>query len=144
MDAIQIQPASFDQLVRAKDGRLVGISDDVGGVAQQLREIDPGFRLAYSEAEDITIVSHDDGDSEELKFTAKGTPDHRIVQRAREIASPGYDFLADLEATDRAAEKARYDQFREKVGDAGERLAYALRKDLHVENRVFISGKNAR
>jgi hypothetical protein len=66
MDAIQIQPASFDQLVRAKDGRLVGISDDVGGVAQQLREIDPGFRLAYSEAEDITIVSHDDGDSEEL------------------------------------------------------------------------------
>jgi hypothetical protein len=97
MDAIQIQPASFDQLV-VRQGRAAGRHlRRRGGVAQQLREIDPRFRLAYSEAEDITIVSHDDGDSEELKFTAKGTPDHRIVQRAREIASPGYDFLAELD-----------------------------------------------
>jgi hypothetical protein len=138
-DILDIQPASLTQFQRARNGKLIGITEDVGNVAQSLRDIDRALRLAYSPDQDISIVSHQDGDTERLVTTMQGTPDQRLVRRVREIASEGYDFAKELEKTEQANRKVRQDEFRERVGEVGERLAHALRKDLHAENRVFLN-----
>lgn len=139
---MEIEPATITQLQRARDGRLVEIEADVGGVAAQLREIDPGLRLRYAEASDIFIVYHRTSPrpgwfNEELVLTARQL-DGRILERVRQIAARDYDFLAELDRIDAEADRAQEARFADQVGDAAQRLAHALRRDRGVKNRAAI------
>jgi hypothetical protein len=141
METIDIQPASIPQVRAATSGRLVEVEGDV---ARDLQQLDPGLRLRYSPDEDISIVWMVEDGEEQLVATQKGKPDHRLVKKLVEVASETYDFGAELDKREREHTRQREHEFSEQVGDAGERLAHAFRKDLGVQSRVFLGGKNVR
>lgn len=127
---MEIQAATIAQLQRGKGGRMVEIDDDVGGIAKRLREIDPGLHLRYSEAGEYFVVYFVDGEKAELVTTAT-TCDGRLLQRVERIASDQYDFTGELERLDAQSEADQEHAFREHVGEIGERLAHAIRRDVH-------------
>ena len=150
---MRVDPASFDQIRIASDGRMVTISADAGGVAEGIRRLDPCLRLRYSESGDCWIVyrvhrhgepcADDDPErTEELVLTAQEC-DQRIVARL-EFIDPhgrgGYDYAKAVERATLEARRQRKESFAERIGDTAERTAYALRKDLgeRYRGRAFI------
>lgn len=134
---MDVQPANMAQVRMGKDGKPITISEDVGGVAAQLREIDPKLKLAWNDKGEFFYVAEDDGREERLVFTAREC-DGRIVERARRIASESYNLVAEMDQIDKGVERARDHAFSEKLGEAGERAAHALRKDLEHQGKVFV------
>jgi hypothetical protein len=135
---IEVRPATVDQVQRALSGELVVIDADAGSVAENLRRIDRALSLRYDPVQKVSVVVHVDGDEENLVTTQQGKPDQRLVKRVEEISAPGYDYGREVEKVERDAERAQDARRREQTGEIGERLAHALRKDLHVQNRAFI------
>ena len=150
---MRVQPASIDQVQRAADGRLVTITADAGGVAENLRRLDPCLRLRYSEAGDCWIVYRvhrngeacrdDDPDrTEELVLTAQEC-DQRIISRL-EFIDPqgrgGYDYADALEQARLDRERNERLSFRERMGETAEQAAHALRKDMgeRYRGRTFV------
>lgn len=141
---MDVSPASIAQVRQAADGRIVTIDSDVGDIARQLHEIDAGLKLRYSEAGDCYIVYHVTeraGETVEHLVTTAQELDARIVERIQKIARPGYDFLAEIERLDAAADRAFEARQADKIGDASERLVHAFRKDLGAKNRAFLPGE---
>ena len=139
---MKVEPASIDQLLRGRDGRVHLVSADAGGVADELRRIHPGLVLQYNELGDHFSVcfESDDGRDTYLILTAKEC-DHRIADRIREIDShgrSGYDYAKELESASQRVRDRALAQFRERMGDLGERAAHAIRKDLGSTSRAFI------
>jgi hypothetical protein len=135
---MHLAPASLDQLRQSQTGRWVHVEADVGSVAQQIEEIarDRGIvlELHLSEKTGIFVVKQILGDNEQLVTTAQEC-DQRLVDSVRKATSPQYDLAAELDQIERekdAAFNARHD---DQIGDAGERLAHALLKDLNVPGR---------
>ena len=137
----RIEPASVAQVRRARDGRRITIDEDVGEVAVRLKEIDPKLGLQWNEKGDffmvVEYVQKPEGEEERLIFTAKEC-DHRIVKRMEQIAHPSYDFMAEVEAMDKQAERDKDHRFHEQTGEAAERMAHALRRDLQHGGKIFI------
>lgn len=150
---MKIQPASIDQVRVAADGRLVTVTADAGGVAENLRRLDPCLRLRYSETADCWIVYrvHRNGEScgdddpdrtEELVLTAQEC-DHRIIDRLEYIDSEGrggYDYAKALEDGRRDRERRDRERFHEQIGQTAEQAAHALRRDLgeRYRGRTFV------
>jgi hypothetical protein len=139
-------PAKLAQIQQARNGRLVEIDDDVVGVARQLRDIDRSLRLRYCELPDghddywlvYRLVEHPDGSAEEQMVTTAMELDARIVKRVQKIAAEDYDLVAELDRLDRESERARDHELHERNGPVAERLWHALRKDLAVQDRIFV------
>lgn len=134
MERIEIQPASIEQVRRGRAGKSVLVSDDVGGVAKDLAQIDPTLKLVAYVDEDIYAVEQhvqlSSGQVEEHLVTTSTTCDQRLVERIREITRPGYDVAAEQERIETEAQARHTAEQRERVGDAAERLAFALSRDL--------------
>ena len=156
MGRVEIEPASIGRLQEATDGTLVYIDADVGGVAAELKRLDPCLRLAHNpDVDDCWIVyrSHRDGqpirpdDMEpgachELVGSYKQL-DHRIVKRL-EYTNPqgrsGYDFAKALEDRRKERERRQQQERHEHFGQTAELMAFALRKDLGLgpyRGRIF-------
>lgn len=135
---MDIQPASLAQVRAGRDGRRVTIVDDVGGVAADLQRIDPSLRLRWNELGEYFVVYQvmDNGD-EKLVLTALEL-DPRIVERVEQIASPLYDYGAEVERLDAQAERDSEHRFHERVGPLGEIAAHALRKDLEERSKIIL------
>jgi hypothetical protein len=124
---------------------MVTIDDDVQGVANRLAEIDENLRLRYSEAGEYWVVYAKPPGEEEgngYVVTTSQELDMRLAQRVEEVywkhRQPGYSLSAEIEANHDAADKAKQHEFTERAGEMYERLAFALRKDLGVQNRVYV------
>lgn len=127
---MEIPAASISQFVSTSRGHRVLVEDDVSNVARDLRAIDPGLRLYWSEVTGLfAVVFTDQHGNEQLVFTSPDC-DQRIVNRMREIARPDYDLVGELERLDRAARQQAEHDASERMGDAHERLAHAIRQDL--------------
>lgn len=131
------------QLAKARDGRMVAIDDDVGGIAQRIREIDPGLCLRYSEPGECFVVYHVQevapGRTRERLVTTSTTCDGRLLQRIERIASDSYDLVAELDRIDAEADRHQAERFADHVGELGKRLAHALRKDLGIrKDRIVV------
>lgn len=141
-----IAPASIEQVREGRNGKIHLITEDAGGVAAGLRQINPGLKLRYSEAGNYYVVYFKDPDTHVEEFVKTyQTCDARIVEDIarirKENESPGYSYADELDKQEQDAEKERDRQFTEKTGDAAERLHHAIRKDLGLTNRIFIPGK---
>lgn len=139
---MEIKPATLTQITRARDGRMVLIDDDIGNVAHDLHEIDPGLRLRYSEAGRYFVVYwQEDGEEDgngHLVLTAEEC-DQRIIQRVKEIMRESYDYVAELDKLEEQKQKDADYKLSQQVGEASERLAFALRKERQVKNRAFVT-----
>ena len=137
----RIEPASFAQVRYGRDGRRINIDADVGEVASRLKEIDPKLGLQWNEKGDFYMVVEyaqlPEGEEERLIFTAQEC-DQRIVKRMEQIASPTYDFMAEVEAMDKQADRDKDHQFHEETGEVAEQLAHAVRKDLGATNKIIV------
>lgn len=130
---MEIQPASVDQLAKGKNGNLILITNDVGNVAADLRRISDDLRLRYSDAGDYYVVYREyleDGIWKHTLVTTSTECDQRLVKRVEYINSPLYNYAEEVDKLDKAADKAREDAFSEKIGEVGEKIAWAVRKDL--------------
>lgn len=137
----EIKAATIDQFRKGQDGRMHLIDADAGGVVARMQRIDPGLRLRYSEAGDYYVVYWTDGEKEELVATYQEL-DQRIAEDLERIEhmqrQPGYSYAEELDKKDAEAKKKAEQAQSEALGDAGEKLAHAIRKDKGVP-RVFIS-----
>lgn len=135
---------------------MVLISDDVGGVAQSLHDLDPHLRLRYSEAGEYYVVywtedpsqSDEDVEREERGSTYLVTTaqelDQRLVQRIEKIywecRQPGYSLAKKLDEMDAKGKSEDEKEFTEKRGPLYEELAHAMRKDTHRDKRRAFIG----
>ncbi|UTI65607.1 hypothetical protein NBH00_05200 [Paraconexibacter antarcticus] len=148
MDYVEISPATITQVHQAmgRTKSLVLVDDDVQGIATSLQEIDDSLHLHYDPQQDIWVVTQEvhqpDGTVEDkLVTTHSGDLDHRLLNRVRQVTGRGYDMHADIEASERAAERVRDRERLEQVGPTAERLLHALRRDLgYDQDRIFVPG----
>lgn len=148
---MRIEPAHVNQIRRARDGRMVEVDGDAGGVAEDLRRIDPHLKVRFAEAgrPPFWAVYWESPDQRrtELVLTAEAHQtnsgvwsglDQRVVKRIEEIGHSSYDLAADLDARNARVERDRKDRFRDAIGDTATQAAHALRKDLGVRPRIFV------
>lgn len=134
-----ILPASAAQWRRSTPITRVPVTDDVHNVVRDLKTIDRCLEVEYDTVEAFYVVLRKDGPQEDLVLTAQQL-DPRVVKRVLEIDQPDYDFTAEVDAMDDAAEKARADDFKETMGERHEKLAHAIRRDLGDTSRAVIGG----
>ena len=142
---MNIEPATLPQIRRARDGRMVLIDADAGGIAEQMRRIDPKLKLRYSEAGEYYVVyveeQRPDGRVDQhLVFTAQEC-DGRIIRRLEQIDShgrSGYDYVRELEKAQQEQKESVMEKFRQAAREHGPELYHALRRDLGVKDRIFV------
>lgn len=127
---MQIKPATLDQIVKGRDGKRHVITNDVGDIAKQLKDIDPTFELHFNEKTEYFVVLQKIGDKEHMVTTAQEL-DARILDRIREIINPNYNYEQESIKVQKESEKEAEHKRKEQVGEIGERLAHAMRTDLN-------------
>lgn len=116
---------------------MIEIDNDVGNVAQSLRDIDSHICLRFSEAGGYFVAywrpsEWDEGEG--YLITTAQDCDHRLVKRVEDIYAkckqPGYSFATELEKVEAEGKREREHKQREESGEALEKLAHAMRADL--------------
>lgn len=139
---MEIEPATIAQVRAGRDGRVLTVDEDVFEVAGRLKEIDPSLHLRWNERGEYFVVYQilgtlGEGGEEKLVLTAKElTP--AIIARVEEITHPSYDFVAEMDKLDKQADKDKDDRFKEQTGEAAERMAHAVRKDIGATNKIIL------
>lgn len=138
---MEIARASLAQLQRGRDGRKLLITEDVGDIAKRIAEIDPTLFVRFNEDGEFFQVFQriEEGPlvKEQLVTTAQElTP--ALVEHVRMLGSEDYDLAKEADRIDREAEKNRDHRFSEKIGERGELLAHALRKDKQVKTHIIV------
>lgn len=135
---MEIARASFAQLSRGKDGRKVLIEEDVGDIAKRLAEIDPGLFVQWVEdGEYFRVIQRTENGSEHIVTTALELSP-ALVEHVRMLGSEDYDVAKEAERIDCEADREKDRQFAEKIGERGELLAHALRKDKQVKQSIVV------
>lgn len=138
---MDISPANIAQVELGRDGRVVTIDDDVLNIAKDLKEIDDKLRLRWVEnAEYFCVYELEEDGSESLVLTSQEL-NPQIIERVRQIAHPSYDYAKELDKLDAQVDREFDHAQRERLGEAAEKLSFAVRKDLGLTNRAFIKGK---
>lgn len=150
---LEIEPprANLGQLRLTNKLEMVPVHDDVLGVIERLQRIDRGLKMFYDINQEIFVLYHEglneQGHLVESFVGAYRELDQRVVNLIERIDSQGrgrQDLateLGRLEA-EKDAENAR-DRL-ERVGPMAEKLQHAIRRDLGMKSRAFMSGKRKR
>lgn len=125
---MELQPASIAQVRQGKKRRIT-VEADVGSVVKQIQEIDPRLGVVWDDDGEFFLVVEQDGAKQRTVLTALEL-DHRVLQRVKEIASPDYDYVAEMDRIDAEADKEKDHRFQQEVGENAEKMAHALRSDL--------------
>lgn len=158
-DLLEIEPprASLGELRLTNRLEMVRVQEDVLGVAESLRRIDPGLKLLYDKAQEVYVLywiglradtpggpasMHEDlvGAYKEL--------DQRIIRLVERIDAQGrgrHDLQTELERLERQRDAEAERRHAETIGPIAERLRFALRKDLGTEgSSVHMSGSRGK
>jgi predicted restriction endonuclease len=141
----EIEPATLEQIRMGRDGKTHVITQDAGGIAQRLREIDHRLHLRYSELGEYYVVYAREDDQPEgtgYMVATYQTLDARIIKDIERIKwlneQPGYSYADELEKKNEEAEAKREHDFSEKIKENAEELAWAIRKDLGDQGRIVV------
>ena len=111
---------------------VVGITDDVLSIVQRMREIDPRLKVYYNEQRgEYNIVEACLDGTDRLVFTVEDL-DARVISRLLECDQWNPNNPDVLDKIDKHNEgvEAEIDRVnRDKIGEVGERLAWALEED---------------
>lgn len=135
---MDLEPASIAQVKMTSKGRVVEVDSDVFDVAKRLKEVDPSLGLRWSEAGEYFVVYQEMPDGSRHLVTTSQTLTPAIVDRVREVASPDYDLAAEIEKREREADAEMDQRVHEHLGEVGERLAHAIRKDLDERKPDYV------
>jgi hypothetical protein len=135
---MELQHATLTQVRAGRDGRRVLVEDDVLGIVRELKEIDPNLTVHWNEYGEFYAIGEMLPDGTESLVTTVPELDARLPEHMRMLQSSGYNYVKEMERQDREAEKAKEHRFSEQVGERGERLAHALRKDLQYGGKAFV------
>ena len=133
---MDLQPASIAQVRQGKHGRIT-VEADVGSVVKQIQEIDPRLGVIWDVDGEFFAVVEQDGPRQRVVLTALEL-DHRVLLRLKEISSPDYDYVADMDRIDADADRLKDHRFSEQTGEIAERMAHALRTDLEHKGKIFV------
>jgi hypothetical protein len=140
----EIQSATIDQFRQGQDGKIHVIDADAGGVVARMKRIDKNLNLRYSEKGDYYVVYYEAEDGKQELVATYQQLDHRLAEDLErlehKIKQPGYDYAAELDEMDAKADVEANYRHREAIGESAEKLAYAIRKDLHMDGgRITVS-----
>lgn len=136
----------MEQIRLGRDGKMHLITEDAGGIAQRLRDIDPRLHLRYSELGEYYVVyareEHEPEGTGYMVATYQQL-DARIVKDIERIKwlneQPGYSYADALEEKNAEADAKRDAEFSAKIAENAEELAWAIRKDLGDQSRITVS-----
>ena len=110
----EIEPASIEQIKAGRDGKMHLITQDAGGIAQRLQEIDERLHLRYSEVGQYYVVyarEHNQEAGSGYMVATYQELDGRIVRDLERInwlnQQPDYSYADELEKQHELAEAAR-------------------------------------
>jgi len=129
---MEIKPATIDQIIKGRNGKRVVITNDVGDVARQIKEVSPDLELHYNETAQYFVVVQKHENGEHLVTTAQEL-DGSIVERVKQITNPQYNFDIEAAKIEKAEKEAMEKRRKEHIGEVGERLAHGFRKDLNIK-----------
>lgn len=157
-DTILVEPprASLGQLQLTNRLQMVRIDNDVLGVAESLRRIDPGLMLMHDgnvkteQGNGVYVIYWKglrDGQLVEEIVTTAVELDQRITNLIRKLDAQGrgrVDLNAELARLEREKDAENARRHHETFGPLAEQLRFALRKDLGATgSQVFMSGSGA-
>ena len=132
------RPASIAQVRKTKDGHLVSIEGDLLEVVAQVKDISPDLSVRWSVAgEYFAVFERTKEGKDELVLTTQQL-DQRIVERLRLLCSKEYSYAKEVDRMDKEAERKADQKLHEEVGERGEVLAHALRKDFGAKPKTFV------
>lgn len=137
MRSIEIEPASISQFQKSLNG-FIEIEDDVGSIANQLKEVDERLCLRANFDTGVFVVYAKEGDTEYLVSTYKEL-DGRVVREAEKYASDRYDYIAEMDRIDAQADRDKKHREEEVFGEMGEVLGHAIKKDMgYANDKIFV------
>ncbi|HTA98670.1 MAG TPA: hypothetical protein VK730_13640 [Solirubrobacteraceae bacterium] len=133
-----MQRASLTQVRAGRNGKLIEIDADVMDICNRIREIDSSLGVDWNEDGNYFRVYQlvQGGEKHVVTTTRELTPE--VVEEVRRIANPGYNLASELERLDDQADRDNQHAFQEKVGEGAERLRHAMRKDLQLQDRIYL------
>lgn len=136
-------PSAGLSYVDANRGRLCTFTDDVLGYKDLIQSTWSELQCVWDmENEEWVIIETDKQGTQSLVFATKTLGQHTIerLQRAQNCNS---DALEEIESWNARVEKEREDAAMEKLYAAGEKLAWAIRKDEFngPEPRIFYAAE---
>ena len=137
---MELERASLAQFRKGRNGRSYVIEEDVLDIVGQIQDLDENLKVLWNEYGEHYVVVEDCRDGKERLVTTSLYLDQRLLARLREMVSPGYDLAAEMEAQDAAADREKDHEFHERMGERGEQLAHALRKDLGSSRIIVPKG----
>jgi hypothetical protein len=140
---VDIEPASMDQVVAARDGRTVVIDRDLGDVALQLRQIDPSLVLRYHpETHHYSVIQRMPDRQEQLVATCQpipgGAPHPKLIETVARVASSSYDVASELRAADTRRIREEEHRAAEETGLLLEEAYHRFKRQTGIQNRVFV------
>lgn len=136
-----IEPADINQVKQTADGDTIIIEDDIQNVANDLNTIDKRLTLRFNPIQGFYAIYFKDEQKEYLVNTFKSL-DQRVVTRIREIMQPDYDYVKEIEKQDFQADKDLQCEQDQRAGEAAEKLAFAIRRDLGVKDKAYFVNKD--
>jgi hypothetical protein len=130
------RPATAEQVHRARNGRFHHVG---GEVERALQDYEPNLRIRYSDTGGYYVVYYlDPATGDEDLVTTALDYDMRIVAKVMAIDSERYDLVAEMDRLDAQAERDLAHIESERVGEVGQRLHHAFRKDLGDTGSIFV------
>lgn len=150
-----VEAATVDQIRQTDDGGWIVIPAEAGTVAGDIRKLDAGLKVRFSKTSKHWAIFHEHHPdcphngtagpgSTYLVMTAQAHQgiggiwtglDQRVVKRLEQInpfGRAGYDYAAELEKSHHDAQKRQKHEFAERVGEAAERAAHSIRRELSL------------
>jgi len=132
------EKSSFVVVRKGREGRMVEIESDVLDICKQIKAIDSRLGVEYNElsAQFRIYELGRDGKRRTVMWVSELTAD--IPEHLRKLAIQ--DYVKEMDRRDAQADRDRSHRFHEQVGEIGERLLHAARKDLGVKNKIYVPG----
>jgi hypothetical protein len=135
---VDIERASLAQVIEGRGGQTVTITEDVGDIAARLKEIDERLVLRWNERGNYFQVIERLPDGSESLVTTRQVIGPELVEHVAKLGKRKITLAAEVEAIDKKAEREKDWRFEQEIGEIGERLAHALRKDTQAKHRIFL------